>query len=162
MRKYFLLSAVVMLVATNANATSESATFQAKAQVNMVNYVTCSDLDFGTIYLKTDNEPSTLTIPAMGSGLIEKTGDITTYTGGEAAECTFSSTFNTIDENWSIITDDYLQLDGGEGDDMHATITDMTVYFDTNQKARIGGTLNIPRGFSGGTLTGTYTFTVLD
>jgi len=164
MRKYFLTCAVAMLAATNANALSESGTFQAKAQVNVVNHVTCSDMDFGTIYLKAGNARSTIYMDAAEN--IEITGDITSYTGQKPAKCTLTGTFDFEDMAYNLIIDDKLELTGGTGSeedffDMPAWIDSLSTDVEGNEIA-IGGVLNIPANFTGGTLTGTFTFTIVE
>ncbi|MBQ2810689.1 MAG: DUF4402 domain-containing protein [Alphaproteobacteria bacterium] len=165
MRKYFLLSAVALMSASNVMAASESGTFQAKAQVNIVNHVTCSDMDFGTIYLKAGNARSTIYMDAAEN--IEITGDITSYTGQKPAKCTLTGTFDFEDMAYNLIIDDKLELTGGTGDDYDgmdgypAWIDSVSTDVEGNE-ITIGGTLNIPAKFTGGTLTGTFTFTIVE
>ena len=61
MRKYFLLSAVALLTATNANATTDYAEVTAKATIEVANQMECSDWDLGTIVIKSNNPTTTIT-----------------------------------------------------------------------------------------------------
>ena len=53
MRKYFLLSAVAMLMATNVNAENNAySELAVNVTIAHANEVNCSDVNFGTLYLK--------------------------------------------------------------------------------------------------------------
>ena len=56
MRKYFLLSAVAMLITTTANATTDYAEVTAKATIEVAGTFSCPEIDFGTIVVKQGNE----------------------------------------------------------------------------------------------------------
>ncbi|MBQ2810792.1 MAG: hypothetical protein IJF12_01340 [Alphaproteobacteria bacterium] len=56
MRKYFLLSAVALMAATSANATTDYAEVTAKATIEVATKHSCSNLDFGTLVLKQGNK----------------------------------------------------------------------------------------------------------
>ncbi|MBE6450758.1 MAG: hypothetical protein E7016_02205 [Alphaproteobacteria bacterium] len=56
MRKYFLLSAVALLAATSANATTDYAEVTARATIEVAGTFSCTDLDFGTLVFKQGNE----------------------------------------------------------------------------------------------------------
>ena len=60
MRKYFLLSAVALMAATSANATTDYAEVTAKATIEVANELNCWDLNWGTIVVKQNNQAFTL------------------------------------------------------------------------------------------------------
>jgi len=55
MRKYFLLSAIALLAATNVNATTDYAEVTARAKIEVANTFECDDVDWGTIVVKAEN-----------------------------------------------------------------------------------------------------------
>ena len=56
MRKYFLLTSAALLAASTANATTDYAEVTAKATIEVAGTFEFSDLDFGTIVVKQQNE----------------------------------------------------------------------------------------------------------
>ncbi|MBQ2811454.1 MAG: hypothetical protein IJF12_04715 [Alphaproteobacteria bacterium] len=56
MRKYFLLSAVALLSATTANATTDYAEVTARATIEVAGTFECDDIDYGTIVVKQNNK----------------------------------------------------------------------------------------------------------
>ncbi|MBQ2810611.1 MAG: hypothetical protein IJF12_00400 [Alphaproteobacteria bacterium] len=60
MRKYFLLSAVALMLTTTANATTDYAEVTAKATIEVASEITCDELDWGTIVVKANNPEFTL------------------------------------------------------------------------------------------------------
>ena len=82
MRKYFLISDVALITETNVNA-SEPITGSMKVNVDIKNVtqLSCSDLNFGTVYLKANNQASTV----KTDGTV--TGDVIQTVGAESAEC---------------------------------------------------------------------------
>jgi len=152
MRKYFLLSAVAMLMTTTANATTDYAEVTAKATIQIANKMECTDLNFGTIVVKQNNAASKLIFDydAFANGEFTATGDILSYTGMKHTHCLFSS------ENAEADIDSYernIILTGENGGTMSVDIELLEA--DTNY-ADFGGTLNIPEKVTAGTYTGSF------
>ncbi|MBE6450496.1 MAG: DUF4402 domain-containing protein [Alphaproteobacteria bacterium] len=181
MRKYFLLSAVALLSANTVIAAEqgEIANMQVTANVSVVSEVNCSTLDFGNIYIRANNKPSSVTVGAYSNSgdnyPIRWDGDVTGATGGKAGRCDLSGIY----EGYSVLYPDHVSLTGGFGGpsddpnseeayitnlyaeyvDRHAIDPDMEKYGDSID---VGGTLNIPENFSGGELSGTITITIIN
>ena len=81
MGKYFLLSAVALLAANNANADNSSITVEAHAKIEHVSEITCSPLDFGTIYLKKNNVESIVHLNDTPEG------DVVHVSGNSPSRC---------------------------------------------------------------------------
>ena len=82
MRKYFLLGAVAMLMTTTANSAStpDYADIQVSAEVGFAQKLDCTNIDFGTIILKSDGsgdyvmlDPDALTY-SKSSGIFSWSG----------------------------------------------------------------------------------------
>ncbi|MBQ2810926.1 MAG: hypothetical protein IJF12_02020 [Alphaproteobacteria bacterium] len=158
MRKYFLLSAVAMLVATNVNAaTNVNGNVEIQAKIEHVNQITCSPLNFGTIYIKSNNALSTISLDGSN---YTTTGDVVTVQNAIGGYCTDidkggTTTFNLID----------IETEGGsvyltgarsseETGDQEAWVSDIVIT-DTGD---VNGKLWIPENFPAATLEGSFTF----
>ncbi|MBQ2810623.1 MAG: hypothetical protein IJF12_00460 [Alphaproteobacteria bacterium] len=89
MRKYFLLSAAAILAANTANAATAggTSTVQVSAEVTPVSTVSCTELKFGNILLKSD---WTSFIINTENGCGAQCGtDVLDVVGYENATCTF-------------------------------------------------------------------------
>ena len=87
MRKYFLLSAVALMAATTANATTDYAEVTAKATIEVAGQLDCSNsIDFGTIVVKQNNAESTVVLDENYEilGEIQYTGDIISVTNASS------------------------------------------------------------------------------
>ncbi|MBQ8870876.1 MAG: hypothetical protein IJ019_05825 [Alphaproteobacteria bacterium] len=88
MRKYFLLSAAALMMATNVNASSapEYADVKVSAEVEIAQKIDCTNVDFGTIILKSDRG-SEYVMMNPDSGNNSKSSGIFSWSGGENANC---------------------------------------------------------------------------
>ena len=150
MRKYFLISAVALLAATSANATTDYAEVTARATIEVATTMDCTDVDFGTIVVKQNNAASTVTMDA-DMGKVYGDGDILSIDSDE----TFFSCNNGdgmpitgIDLSFpsSIV------LSNGNGGEM-------TVDFSINGAESIDAVLHIPAKVQSGDYTETFTVT---
>ncbi|MBE6450346.1 MAG: DUF4402 domain-containing protein [Alphaproteobacteria bacterium] len=164
MRKYFLLSAVALLAASTANATTDYAEVTAKATIEVANTFTCSELNFGTIVMKQNNEKTELWLTHDGSSLdsydIDST-NIISATDYDTANCSFDSvvagniTLPTSIQLTGVNTSEKLTVDsfgyagvGGEPD----------VSFN---KLHIGAMLHIPSKVTADEYIGSFTVSVV-
>jgi len=146
MRKYFLLSAVALLVATSANATTDYAEVTAKATIEVATKFSCDNIDYGTIVVKQNNSPfvidAELGVVDDTNSLISWSGD-TGITGVSTCGITFDDDFN---EN--------VTLKNNNGD----KIT-LSVYSRYDDSFLISA-LRIPAQVKPGEYTGSFTVTV--
>ncbi|MBE6450465.1 MAG: DUF4402 domain-containing protein [Alphaproteobacteria bacterium] len=144
MRKYFLLSAVALLVASTANATTEYAEVTARATIQVAGIFECSDLDFGTIVVKQNNGISTIFVDSSGYDEPDISGDIISVTGESMAGC------YSDEANYNMPTSVELSAEG--------KTKKLTVELNTTE-TDIGGKLTIPAQIESGTYTGSFTVT---
>ena len=97
MRKYFLLSAVALLTATNVNATTDYANIVASANIEYSNEVSCTEMKFGNIVLKNNKEDAYV---YLGNS-VGTSANVLSVTGAQSAVCT--STMDYPGENYWII-----------------------------------------------------------
>ncbi|MBQ8870868.1 MAG: DUF4402 domain-containing protein [Alphaproteobacteria bacterium] len=156
MRKYFLLSAVAILAATNVNATTDYAEVTAKATIEVAGTFECSDLDFGTIVVKQGNAESIVTAFMSydeNEDFIQassKSGDIISVSGASTASCGYIDDYHTpsgVDIPTSVT------LIGNNGSMTAALkMSDESWFY-------IDGTLTIPANVKAGEYTGSFTVT---
>ena len=92
MGKYFLLSAVALMLTSNANATTDYAEVTAKATIEVAEQFECDEIDFGTIVVKQGNEEFTIGDISTG-GDVSHIDDIISWRGGNTyAYCTGMNT----------------------------------------------------------------------
>ncbi|MBE6451829.1 MAG: hypothetical protein E7016_07735 [Alphaproteobacteria bacterium] len=143
MRKYFLLSAVALLTATTANATTDYAEVTAKATIEVANLVTCTNIDYGTIVVKKDNRATYGSIFDDGEGNISYGQDVISVSNSKPnSEC---SDVMTPQES-------SIKLTNGSGGELELEIWnegDTTIY----------SSLFIPAKVSAGVYTGSFTAT---
>ncbi|MBQ8870269.1 MAG: hypothetical protein IJ019_02705 [Alphaproteobacteria bacterium] len=89
MRKYFLLSAVAFLSASNVMADNLSSTVEVSAKIEYVTDMTCTPLNFGTIYLKSGNNVSTVDLNSF-----DTTGNIVNVSGASIGKCNFNPVYD--------------------------------------------------------------------
>ena len=142
MRKYFLLSAVALIISGNANATTDYAEVTAKATIEVAGTFECDDYDWGTIVVKQNNEP--FTIDSFDGSEHKDLISISSLPG--SLSCTDEFLGNdTIDE---------VKLTNENGDII--TISGMFA----DEDAIYGAQLNIPANVKPGEYTGSFTITV--
>ncbi|MBE6450949.1 MAG: DUF4402 domain-containing protein [Alphaproteobacteria bacterium] len=153
MRKYFLLSAVAMLMATNANADAVLGTFSATAQIERYNEITCTPLNFGTIlYAANATDSVAITIDELNDIYIN--GDNVKQTGEHSrAECSVANL--TMENSVTIIPNEEIF---SLTDDL--ALQDIT-FAQSDGLLFIGGTLTIEPNVFSGTYTGTVGFTAI-
>ncbi|MBQ2811056.1 MAG: DUF4402 domain-containing protein [Alphaproteobacteria bacterium] len=162
MRKYFLLSAVALLAASTANATTDYAEVTAKATIEVANTFTCSELNFGTIVMKQNNAESYLWLLHDGSSIdYDLDVDVISATDYSTATCSFDSVIServTLPDSIQLTgvnTSEKLTVDsfgyatsGGEPD----------VSFN---KLHIGAMLHIPSKVTADEYIGSFTVSVV-
>jgi len=152
MRKYFLLSAVAMLVATSANATTDYAEVTAKATIEVANTFTCSDLNFGTIVVKQNNGDSKVIANSVVGVIFE--GDILSVSS-DASYSQCHGFGETMDPEGSFNTSvpDSVPLTDGTNE------LEVKPSLDSSSMDIIGGELEIPAHVKAGEYTGSFTVT---
>ena len=133
MRKYFLISAVALLTATNVNAATESADVTVTGEVILTTKVSCTDLNFGTIYF--DNTSEGYVTVGSSEYDITTSGGAVKVVGAEPAMCS-GSIYMT--EDYEVILPDKIWLDFGN-DATNAFISEFY-----NHSGWIGAKLTIP------------------
>ncbi|MBQ8870910.1 MAG: DUF4402 domain-containing protein [Alphaproteobacteria bacterium] len=154
MRKYFLLGAVALLAASNANATTDYAEVTAKATIQVASSATCDILNFGTIVVKQGNEDSTVTLDSDDYSKPIITGDILSVSGANVPACSFGDGTGELTGGNSLPTS--LTLTGDKtGETM--TVTNFEMYDESDYSYYILATLNIPAGVAADVYTGSFT-----
>jgi len=124
MRKYFLLSAVALLTATNANAGSNTYNVEAQAKVALSTKAECTTWDWGTIYL-TDLNITDLSLSSDYDGKVTPSGaDANKFTnigGHSPAECEWNLAYSPT----SLIVPNEVQLVGNAMSNMMLTNIEM-------------------------------------
>ena len=157
MRKYFLLSAVALMISGTANATTDYAEVTAKATIEVANQIECTDLNFGTIVVKQSNKSSQIEIcenadDDLSSTLDINGDDILSVTGYSPAHCvgayhpSSESGLNPLSYT-TVITNE-------NGDKL--TVSDL---FQVDEEF-ICGKLTIPANVKAGEYTGSFTVSV--
>jgi len=157
MRKYFLLSAVALMAATSANATTDYAEVTAKATIEVANTVSCTDLDFGTIVVKSGNKDSSVIADGYlyGNDSLRFTGDILSVSGKGYSECNFIEGSAYVMVSDSVTVQQSTILNDGKGNSMSLTLGD-------DGSGRVYGTLlTVPAEVVAGEYTGTFSVTAI-
>ena len=149
MRKYFLLSAVALMVATTANATTDYAEVTAKATIEVAGTFSCSNLNFGTIVVK-QNNADTMVWADSYDGFEDEplSTDVISQTGVSTAYCSKLHDNDIHDVSYPTT----FSLTGG-GSTLTATIS----YDSAN--GEFDGSLSIPAQVKAGEYTGSFTVT---
>ena len=140
MRKYFLISAVALMAATSANATTDYAEVTAKATIEVANTFTCPNLDWGTIVVKQQND-DIIIVSESGSD----SDDLISYSGTGKTEC-------NID-----VMNDYgetISLKNSSGDTINILIQS-----EYSESPSLISTITIPANVKAGEYTGLFTVT---
>ncbi|MBQ2810914.1 MAG: DUF4402 domain-containing protein [Alphaproteobacteria bacterium] len=148
MRKYFLLSAVVLLSATNVMAENSMAggNFTATVSVIMVDEISCNQGLILSVALKDNTSPTSITLDPSGV-VTSITDSSVAFIEGVPAIC--SLTNNTFDntENIFLGSDSPITLLDSAGDNLvisNSTISDFTFKVSDDRKSiSIGATLNL-------------------
>ena len=145
MRKYFLLSAVALLVTTSANATTDYAEVTARATIEVANTMECSDWNWGTIVVKQKNAEFTID----SDGTTESKDVISYDNGGQDSLVTCTSSNTLLWPDGLALSD--ITLTSGSN---KITIKNVYAYL-----SFINGTLSIPANVKAGEYTGSFTVT---
>ena len=145
MRKYFLLSAVALLAATSANATTDYAEVTAKATIEVATKFSCDELNWGTIVVKQDNEE--FLILQDGSSTSD---DLISISGNGLTSCSYD---DLSDVSFPETNYENVILTNDNGDEIELT----EVYSFDNE---IGTTLVIPDNVQPGEYEGHFTITL--
>ena len=142
MRKYFLLSAVALMAATTANATTDYAEVTAKATIEVAGTFDCPEIDFGKIVVKQNNAEFEVyeEVGCDGDGA---DSCISVEKDPSGLQCTLNS------EKIDLVA--HMSLTNPEAPGKVITL---------NYEA--GYTLIIPANITAGEYTGTTTMTVVD
>ena len=146
MRKYFLLSAVALLTATTANATTDYAEVTARATIEVAGTLDCTDLDFGTIVVKQNNKDTYVDVDPFSTGITFGT-DIIKVTGSGMSYCTSDNDY------LDVLTTNEISLVSEETDDV------LTVQITNHDQTELSGYLSIPANVKAGEYTGSFTVT---
>ena len=114
MRKYFLLSAIALLTATNVNAESKTYTVEAQAKVALSAKAECTTWDWGTIYL-TDLNITDLSLSVAGHQITATGADADKFTnigGYSPTKCEWTDNEVTGAQVSNLIVPDEVQLVG--------------------------------------------------
>ncbi|MBE6450726.1 MAG: hypothetical protein E7016_02045 [Alphaproteobacteria bacterium] len=141
MRKYFLLSAVALMLTSTANATTDYAEVTAKATIQVAGTFTCNNLDYGTIVVKQDNEDMVI------EDNMSESEDFISMSGSGDVVCNVNDFGNDDIENTldllSSTSDDVLTLVYGASNEMNSLFT----------------ALHIPANVAAGVYEGSFTLT---
>ncbi|MBE6451575.1 MAG: hypothetical protein E7016_06395 [Alphaproteobacteria bacterium] len=160
MRKYFLLSAVALMMATNVNANDSAVLVDVTGEIIIPTTIECGTMNFGKIYLKPNNVESTVRLlPTTSSDNVSAYGDVITVQGASGAECILSG-INSDD--YTVVYPEKVNLDGvegGEPGDEQAYVSG--ICYDNAYEMMVG-TLNIPSNLSqGGIISGSMSIAVI-
>ena len=155
MRKYFLLSAIALLAASNTNAATDYANIELTAKVEHANTLTCTPLNFGTIVLSSNEagevQFNTYTESAGPSG------SVLSVTGKSGGTC--KSNIELESAGWSYEIENYLsRIDDDIGADSLMLFAQPTILED-KKTLYLEGTLTVFEGFSDGDYIGSMTLT---
>ncbi|MBQ2810955.1 MAG: hypothetical protein IJF12_02175 [Alphaproteobacteria bacterium] len=152
MRKYFLLSAVALMISGTANATTDYAEVTAKATIEVANILSCTEMDWGKIVVKDDNEGL-----VIDSSCASTSDDLISVSKNDmSAKCTVpaSGSFSDSDLDGGVFSD--ITLTGTKG----GTLTVTEPYMVTQDTfSAIYANLNIPANVVADEYTGSFTFT---
>ena len=155
MRKYFLISTVALLAASNVNAQiSYSSNFTASASIQYPTTMNCSELKFGTVMLKNNTEEATVTLNYGSETHSDNVYSVENYA---QSVCDYGDSLGDIVNLLSVTPDSITLTNASDAQltvDLHSYIGDGNL--------KIGGTLTIPAGTSAGDYSATVTiFTIL-
>jgi len=143
MRKYFLLSAVAMLMTTTANATTDYAEVTAKATIEVANTMSCDNIDWGTIVVKQNNGEINIDDSCEADS-----DDLISISASDCrSQCRANSSFETTGF-------DDVTLKNENGNTITLTNIDLA------DDGTLYSYLNIPANVKAGTYTGSFTVTV--
>ncbi|MBE6450728.1 MAG: hypothetical protein E7016_02055 [Alphaproteobacteria bacterium] len=152
MRKYFLLSAVALLAATSANATTDYAEVTARATIEVAGKISCTDMNFGTIVVKKDNAESVVDMNYIFNDEsywdVSTQGDIISITGYDLTKC--ENGFLAMGDPYHPEFPSEITLSNGTS---KITVTD--VYYDGEKVS--SAKLHIPAKVTGGEYTTSFT-----
>ncbi|MBE6451063.1 MAG: DUF4402 domain-containing protein [Alphaproteobacteria bacterium] len=159
MRKYFLTTAVALLCATTANATTDYAEVTAKATIEVAGTFECSDLDFGTIVVKSGRTENTIVSISDYNGEVFDKEHVLSISDWKSAICTGIN--NGTAGNASVPPS--VELTGSNGTlyaSLHYAHNSDSNYDDTGGfYYEIDASLTIPKDVKSGEYTGTFTIT---
>ena len=151
MRKYFLLSAVAMLMTTTANATTDYAEVTAKATIQVAGTIECTDIDYGTIVVKQGNEK----IHIVGYDEYESKDILSITTVRDQAVCYTNDGYSQAGD-FSYPNSVTLS---GTTSDTPLTLTLYDPAWGANNDAWLMPELTIPANVKADTYTGSFTMT---
>ena len=175
MRKYFLLSVVGLLATTSANADTTVGTVPVNAVIKNSTQVSCSEMNFGEIYIPVNNAQGSVILPP-DTNMMSAFFDSRTYEGGvhavggtpRSARCDVYSALTFDDgsstpNNVALPTTAVLSNSAGTNSLLLGNFTiDMYNDYDTgvDDELSIGGTLMIPEKTPAGEYTGSFSVMV--
>ncbi|MBQ2811392.1 MAG: hypothetical protein IJF12_04395 [Alphaproteobacteria bacterium] len=156
MRKYFLLSAVALLSASNVNAT-EFGEVSVSATVNVADTFECSEITWGSLTVKRGN--GDITILPDSSILGDKESIIRSELFPVISNCDFIGNEFIGPENFGFPENVPLT---GETTNNTISIKDITANFDGDYILTISASLDIPANVVADTYRGAFTFYVMN
>ena len=154
MRKYFLLSAIALLAASNTNAATDYANIELSAKVEYANTLTCTPLNLGTIVLSS-NESGEVSY-FLPTDSIGPSGSVLSVTGASGGTCT--SNIDLESEGWSYELENYLSRIGDDIGADSLTVSPEDIQAQGKSLA-FAVRLFIPSGTSAGDYIGSMTLT---
>ena len=140
MRKYFLTCAVALLATSTANATTDYAEVTAKATIEVANELSCTEMNWGTIIVKQNNEEFSVIFDGGSDS-----HDLISVSGNGEVTCSQS-----IGE---------VALDDEEFTLKNANADTISLIHVAQENYRITGDLLIPANVKPGVYTGSFTVT---
>ena len=155
MRKYFLISAVAILAATNANADMQYAEINTNVTIRYVDAFECSDLEWGILTLKKNH--GEIIVHGDGSVDGDKVGLLDFGNGGAFSNCSYIGSEYIGPENFNL--PETVQLTGADSNN-NISMKDIQTAFDGDYILIISGSLYIPADAEADTYNGTFTISV--
>ena len=155
MRKYFLLSAAALMVATSANATTDYAEVTARATIEVAGTLDCTDMDFGTIVVKSGRTESTVVNmgPQMCASEAEYDEKHVLSVSGEGCAAFCNSDGYMIGDEATFNVPASVKLTGTNGS--------LDVALTSDASGAVGGALTIPADVKAGDYEGHFTVTTV-
>ncbi|MBQ8870400.1 MAG: hypothetical protein IJ019_03390 [Alphaproteobacteria bacterium] len=145
MRKYFLLTAVALIAATTANATTDYAEVTAKATIEVAGTFSCSKINYGNIVVKQKNRAFSILAHDLSSdgGYAD---DLISITGANNAVSTCTA---TIPDS----VGGYVELTNSNGDKIG-------VEYHGENTTNLYSFISIPAEVKAGEYEGSFTLTL--
>ena len=151
MRKYFLLSAVALMIATNVNAGIGAGNMQVSAEITSIDSISCRGLALAIGVPDTSKE---LTVTLGTNGEAQASEESIAYFNVAPAVCTTTGTFPDDISNFMVATEGPVKLLSNDKPDLSIVPTISNFTYDLSADGKeisIGGTYTFPANFEEGT-----------